>query len=209
MVVDTANTGKKGWETKVMTKVFRLKKQKEETWVEHQTGMSIMARKVWENMKLPFLYENISESMWHAMGWLCDEKTNAVIDSLMEVNKWRCTTWWQSLHTSTMKEDPENRTRWKHKWEVAQSRDVWDKMATCWAGKKDWMTARKERNWLEDKYKFITYILNKMNFPSEHRQTENKDKDKKIMKKTQRFGSRRHHCHVVRELRYNCVETAM
>ena len=38
-------------------------------------------------------------------------------------------------------------------------------MATCWEGKKEWMTARKKQNSPEDKYKFITCILNQMKFP--------------------------------------------
>ena len=47
----------KGGRQKTMTKLFRLKRQKEETWVEFQTRTSIMARKIWEQMKLPFLHE--------------------------------------------------------------------------------------------------------------------------------------------------------
>ena len=50
-----------------------------------------------------------------------------------------------------MKEDPENRTRWKYKWVWHNRGNMWDMMATCWAGKKDWMIARKEQNSLEDK----------------------------------------------------------
>ena len=57
------------WETKMMTKLFRLKRQKEETRVEYQTRTSIMARKIWVQMKLPFLCEQIAESMWrHGVG---------------------------------------------------------------------------------------------------------------------------------------------
>ena len=48
------------------------------------------------------LYEKIEESMWRAMEWACDEKENAVI-----CYTWRSTTWWQSLHTRMMEEDPE------------------------------------------------------------------------------------------------------
>ena len=32
-----------------------------------------MARKIWLKMGLPFLPEEIAESMWRAMGWICDE----------------------------------------------------------------------------------------------------------------------------------------
>ena len=44
-------------------------------------------------------------------------------------------------------------------------------MATCWAGKKGWTIARKGKNSPEDKYYFITYILNKMKLSTEHRKT--------------------------------------
>ena len=53
---------------------------------------------------------------------------------------------------------------------------MWDEVATCWAGKEDWMIARKKQTSPKDKYKFITYILNKMKLTTEHRQTRNKDK---------------------------------
>ena len=33
----------------------------------------------------PFLYEIIAGSMWPAMGWVCDQRPNAVIDSFKEV----------------------------------------------------------------------------------------------------------------------------
>ena len=103
-----------------------------------------------------------------------------------------------------MKEDAENRTRWKHKWEWHNRGNVWDKMATCWAGKKDWMIARKEQNSPEDNYNFITYILNKMKLPTEHRKTEKKDEEKEVKKKgTQGLGSRRHHCATARRRTYS------
>ena len=71
-----------------------------------------------------------------------------------------------------MKEDPVNRTRWKHKYGWHNRRNMWDKMATCWAGEEDWTIARKKQNSQEEKYKFITYILNKMKLPIEHRHTK-------------------------------------
>ena len=36
-----------------------------------------------------------------------------------------------------MKCDPENHTRWKHKWEWYHGGNVWDNIATGWAGKED------------------------------------------------------------------------
>ena len=84
-----------------------MKGQKEETWADYQTRTSIMARKIWVKMKLPFLCEKIAESMWRAMWWARNEKENAVIDSLMKVYQWRSTRWWYAVHERMMKEDPE------------------------------------------------------------------------------------------------------
>ena len=36
----------KGWETKITTKLFRLKRQKDETWAEYHTRTSIMEKKI-------------------------------------------------------------------------------------------------------------------------------------------------------------------
>ena len=60
--------------------------------------------------------ELIAESMWRAMGWACDERSNVVIDSLIKVYRWRSTSWWHSLQTEMMDCDLENLTNWKHKW---------------------------------------------------------------------------------------------
>ena len=112
-----------------MTKLFCLKRQKEETWVDYQTRTSIMARKIWVKLKLLFLYEKIAESMWRAMEWACNEKENLVMDSLKKVYQWRSTRWWYAVHERMMKEDPENHTSWKHKWCWHNRGNVWDMMA--------------------------------------------------------------------------------
>ena len=45
-------------------------------------------------MKLRFLSEMIAEIMWRAVGWACDPKPNAVINTLKHAFKWRSTKWW-------------------------------------------------------------------------------------------------------------------
>ena len=78
--------------------------------------------------------------------------------------------WWHSLQTRMMKRDPENHTRWKHKWRWHNRGNVWDKMATKWAGEENWMRARKrKRTLLEEKYKFVTFVLGRMKLSIEHR----------------------------------------
>ena len=48
------------------------------------------------------------------------------------------------------------------------------------------MLARKEQTLLEDNYKFFTYILNAKKLPTEHRITQNNDKEQRFKKKTPR-----------------------
>ena len=50
-----------------------------------------------------------------------------------------------------MKEDPENRTRWKHLWGWHNRGNLWDKMASRWAGEKNWISVRKKKNTPEEK----------------------------------------------------------
>ena len=74
-----------------------------------------MARNTREQRVCPFCMKNCGKYVaCHGMG-VC-KKNNAVIYLLKKVYKWRSTTWWHSLQTRMMKEDPENRARWKHKW---------------------------------------------------------------------------------------------
>ena len=62
--MDTADTGKiQKVGDKNNDEIVPPEKQKEETWVEFQTRTSIMARKIWEQMKLPFLHEKKAECM--------------------------------------------------------------------------------------------------------------------------------------------------
>ena len=150
-------------------------------WWTSTTRTCKAARKIWAQMRLPFL----NEKLWKACSAPCngcDEKTNAVLDSLKKMKNWRSTRWWQSPHARMMKEDPENRTKWKHKWVWHNRGNVWDKMAEYWECKKDWMTARKEQNSPEDRYKFITHILNKMKLLTEHRKKEMKDEEQRFEK---------------------------
>ena len=62
----------------------------QETWVKYHTRTCNMARKIWIQMGLPFLYERIEESMWRAMRWAWDEKSNAVSDSFKDNGKSGC-----------------------------------------------------------------------------------------------------------------------
>ena len=126
------------------------------------------------------------------MEWACNEKENAVIDSMMKGFTWRSAAWWHALHTRMMKEDPENSTRWKHKWSWHNRGNLWNMMAARLAREKDWTMKRIEHTWPSDQYKFITYILNKMKLPTEHRKREKKDGDQKFKKKDTQSPLGRH-----------------
>ena len=76
MVVEHTND-----ETKTMIRLFRFKRNKDETWVAYHTRTCEMAKNIWTQVGLPFLYEIIPESMWRAMEWVCDENSNTVINS--------------------------------------------------------------------------------------------------------------------------------
>ena len=75
MVVEHTND-----ETKTVILLFRFKRHKDETWVAYHTTCE-MAKKIWIQMGLPFLFERIAESMWRALEWVCYEKSNTVINS--------------------------------------------------------------------------------------------------------------------------------
>ena len=116
----------KGWETKMMMRLFRFKRGKDETWVESHTRCCTDARKIWIKMGLSILHEIIAENLWRAMGWVCDQRPNAVVASLKQVFRWRSSQWWHATHTEGMRDDPMNHTRWKHNWKWHNRGNVWD-----------------------------------------------------------------------------------
>ena len=88
------------------------KKRKNEAWSDYDARTCRKDKKRTVKMGLHFLYEVIAESMWRARGWICDDRPNAVADTLKQVISWRCTKWWQSTQASGMKNDPSNHTKW-------------------------------------------------------------------------------------------------
>ena len=58
---------------------------------------------------------------------------------------------------------------------------MWDnKSNTEWAGKKKWMEAKKKKSQLEEKYKFVTFILSRIKLFFEHRKNKNKEIGKNV-----------------------------
>ena len=102
-----------------MTMLFSLKRQKEETWVEYHTRTCNMARKMWVQMDLPFLNAKIAEGMWRAMGGYAMKRRTWEEYEMVAIPT-----------NKKMKEDPENRIRWKRKWRWHNRGNVWDKIAT-------------------------------------------------------------------------------
>ena len=64
--------------------------------------------------------------------------------------------------------------------------NVWDKIATEWAGKDDWMRTRSMKSTLDDKYQFVTFVLDKMKLSTVRRKKKSKGVGKKIKDKTPR-----------------------
>ena len=93
-------------------------------------------------MKTPFLSDVIAECMWRAMGWVCDQGPNAVINTLKQVFTWRSTKWWHPTRAVEVKNDPYNHTRFPHMWGWHNRGRVWDTVATGWAGHEDWACKR-------------------------------------------------------------------
>ena len=75
----------KGWETKNNDEIIPTE-MTDEKWLEYHTRTCGKVRKIWRQMNLPFLYEKMAGSFWRAMGWVCDEQTNTMIDSLKRVH---------------------------------------------------------------------------------------------------------------------------
>ena len=106
----------KRWETKMMMSLFRFKTGNDKTWVDFHTRSCEDARKIWIKLGLRFLFATIAESLRRAIGSVCDQKPNAVIDSLKQVFWWRNSRWWHAIHTEGVKDDPQDHTWTKHEW---------------------------------------------------------------------------------------------
>ena len=92
--------------------------------------------------------------------WVYDEKTNAVIDSLKKVSRWRSTIWCQSHKKKEWWNKIEKNTK---DGSTSGSGTIVDMCSIRWPhvgrGKEDWMFSRKMPNLPDAKFKLITYIL--------------------------------------------------
>ena len=184
----------KRWETKAMRRVFRFKKR-----ANYCTRAARVARKVRTMMKLPFLSEVIAESKWRAMGWVCDEGPNAVVNTLKQVFRWRSTQWWQ---------DPYNHSRWKHMWGWNNRGCLWDKV-TEWAGDEDWICERERCQTMEDANRFVTFALRSVKHSTVHRIRIGKERKKQLKTKYQEYWCTRTkpHIFVKKDRQRSYVET--
>ena len=89
------------------------------------------------------------------------------------------------MQAKMVKEDPCNHTRWKHKWRWRSRGNVWDKVATDWAGKEGWRSERKKRGALADKTKFVTFAVNTVKRPTVHME-KGEGKENEVNEKTPR-----------------------
>ena len=89
---------------------------------------------MWVKMELPFLTDVIAESMWRDMGWVCDGRLDAVINTLKQVLKMQKHEM-VAVHAGIWNEKrpvPPDKCGWHNRG------CVWDKIATEWAVKEDW-----------------------------------------------------------------------
>ena len=100
---------------------------------------------------------------------------------IKKVYQWRSTGWWHCLQTRMMEEDPENRTRWQHKWGWHNRGNTWDKIATVWVWQRKlrWKQEERQVRW-RISTKFVTFILSRMKFSTVHRKGKSKDIEKKM-----------------------------
>ena len=76
----------KGWETKAIKSSISLQKMRHGLTITRELGEWPGK---WVQMGLPFLYAVNAENVWRAMGCFCDDRSNAVVDSLKRVFKAR------------------------------------------------------------------------------------------------------------------------
>ena len=58
--------------------------------------------------------------------------------------------------------------------------NVWDKLATEWAGKEDWIRARNMISTLADKYQFVTFALDRVKLSAVYRKEKGKGMKKRL-----------------------------
>ena len=175
-----------------MRRLYRFKKKEDETVIGYCIRTARAARTIWTKMKLPTLSEVIPESMWRAMGWVCNTRPNAVLVSSVHAFEWRSTTWWQNQHAEKMREDPYNHTCWKHTLGWHNRRCLWDKIPTEWSGKQKWCE-RKICCTAEDQRDFVTFALSSVKHSVAHRpRIGERSKPVKEKKRAEDTGTSRH-----------------
>ena len=127
-----------------------LFKKEDETWSDYYTRTCRIGRE----HGVTFVSEVIAESMWRAMGWVCDDRPNAAVDNLKHV--FQMETYEMVAVHASIRDGKEPAQPHEVETEVVWPNRgyFWDKLATEWAGKEDWMSKRKYYAF-EDKTKFV------------------------------------------------------
>ena len=108
-----------------------------------------------------------------------DQRPETITDSLKQAFRWRSSRWWYTTQTEGMRDDPMNHTNWKHKWKRHNRGNVWDKIASDWAGTEDWINKRKNKTSVADKTEFVTRKVNLNNLSTVHRKEKGKREENK------------------------------
>ena len=137
-------------------------------------------------MGFTFLHEVIAESMWRAMGWVCDERANAVINHLekrLQKKKYKVV----AIHAD---KNDERRPVQPHPMEASSvgwpnRGNVWDNCQGLGGYRKiGW--ARERRCALADKTQVVTFALDSVKPSTVHRKEKEEGKGKGVNGKTPR-----------------------
>ena len=92
-------------------------------------------------------------------GWTCDTQPNAVLTTLKYAFAWRSIAWWQKYKNIEYDDGPQPSHKKAAEMEMAQSRCVWEKIASEGSGGKEWSIKRKRCQNAAHKRDFVTFAL--------------------------------------------------
>ena len=160
---------------------------------QEDMGADGSALSVWENSREYVACHGVG------MRWQ-SECCDFLLEESVQVEKYKMVA---LLHTRMMKEDPENRTRWKHKWRWYNRGNVSDKMATCWAGEEDWKEAQFAKGKVQVRHSHLEANETSYRTQKQHTKQQQREEEKRHPgiwdPKTSQFT------HVVKDLLYNSV----
>ena len=122
---------------------FPFPREAEEDWKTYRTRRSGQMRRVWKQLKLPFLTDFAADKMWKATGWVMEHPSVPASAALQAVCSWRSTSRRRNGIARGVRTDPTNTTGWTHVWGHHNGSVVWDTAVSRWVGGKEWWDAER------------------------------------------------------------------